>query len=80
MPSFEDVHGLFRLKLEVFFPVPLLSETLVEKAASLSHAEISRVCDDAIKNAILANTKEISQDDLLRLVNERLAVYEEIAM
>jgi len=80
MPSFEDVHRLFHLKLEVFSPVSPLSEALVEKAASLSHAEISRVCDDAIKNAILANTKEISQDDLLRLVNERLTVYEEVAM
>jgi hypothetical protein len=53
---------------------------LVERGVSLSHAEISRVCDDALKNAILANVREINQDDLFRLVNERLAVYEKAAM
>jgi len=76
MPSADDVRKLFRVKFEIFSPGFSPSETLVERAVSLSHAEISRVCDDAVKNAILANTEEIRQDDLFRLVNERLVVYE----
>ena len=78
MPSAHDVQRLFQVKLEAFSPNFSPSESLVERAVSLSHAEISRVCDDAIKSAILANTKEISEGDLIRLVNERLVVYEAV--
>jgi len=76
MPSLEDVRRLFRVKFDTFSPGFLPSEALLEEAVSLSHAEISRVCDDAIKNAILDNTDQINQDDLIKLLDERLAVYE----
>jgi AAA+ superfamily predicted ATPase len=80
MPSPEDVRRLFHLKVDTFSPGFSPSETLIEKAVSLSHAEISRVCDDAIKNAILDNADQINQNDLIKLVNERLAVYDEAAV
>jgi len=80
MPSPEDVRRLFRVKFDTFSPVFSPSETLLEKAVSLSHAEISRVCDDAIKNAILDNSDQINQNNLIKLVNERLAVYDEAAV
>jgi AAA+ superfamily predicted ATPase len=80
MPSPDDVRKLFHVKLRTFFPDFLPSDMLIEKAVSLSHAEISRVCDDAIKNAILDNTNIVNQDDLLRLVNERLTVYKKTVM
>jgi AAA+ superfamily predicted ATPase len=80
MPSLDDVRKLFLVKLGTFSPDFPPSDTLIEKAVSLSHAEISRVCDDAIKNAILDNTNSLNQDDLLRLVNERLTVYEKAVM
>jgi AAA+ superfamily predicted ATPase len=76
MPSHEDVHRLFHVKFDTFYPSFSLSEKLLEKAVSLSHAEISRVCDDAIKNAILDNANQLNQDDVSRLLDERLAVYE----
>jgi AAA+ superfamily predicted ATPase len=74
MPSADDVRKLFTIKLQVFAPDFEPSDILISKATSLSHAEITRVCDDAIKNAILTD-KKIHSDDLLRLVDERLAVY-----
>jgi SpoVK/Ycf46/Vps4 family AAA+-type ATPase len=77
MPSIEDVCKLFQVKLGIFSPGFLPPSVLLEKAVSLSHAEISRVCDDAIKNSILRNENKIRQEDLMRLVNERLAVYDE---
>jgi len=80
MPSAADVRRLFHLKFQTFLPDFLPSEPLVEKAVSLSHAEISRVCDDAIKNAILSDTQEISQDKLIKLIEERLVVYEKAVM
>jgi hypothetical protein len=40
----------------------------------LSHAEIIRVCDDAIKASIL-NDEKITESKLVSLINERLSVY-----
>jgi len=78
MPSPDDVRKLFHLKFETFSPGFSPSTFLIEKAVSLSHAEISRVCDDAIKNSILDNINYINEDNLIRLVNERLAVYDKV--
>ena len=80
MPSSDDVSKLFHKKFEIFSPGFLPSEILIERAVSLSHAEISRVCDDAIKNSILDNINYINENTLIRLVNERLAVYEGAAV
>ena len=76
MPSSDDVRKLFHKKFEIFSHGFSPSEFLIERAVSLSHAEISRVCDDAIKNSILDNINYINEKSLIRLVNERLAVYE----
>lgn len=76
MPTFEDVQKLFHKKIEAFSPDFSPSKALVEKAASLSHAEISLICDDAIKYSILDDTNQINEKYLLRLADERLMVYE----
>lgn len=43
-------------------------------ASKLSHAEIIRVCDDAIKNSILMNTK-IDNVYLLKMLKDRINAY-----
>ena len=74
LPSSDDVQRLFEIKLGGFSPYFVPSELLVNKALSLSHAEIARVCDDAIKNSIL-NDVELTQEDLMSIINERLSAY-----
>jgi SpoVK/Ycf46/Vps4 family AAA+-type ATPase len=74
MPSSDDVRKLFEKRLGGFSPNFIASEQLVNKALILSHAEIARVCDDAIKHAVL-NDINLTQKDLMNLINERLAVY-----
>lgn len=74
LPTKEDIYSLFKKKLSVFSPGFVPSDDLINISVSLSHAEISRVCDDAIKNAILNDIK-ITQEDLIKLIEERLAVY-----
>lgn len=74
MPSSDDVRKLFEKRLGGFSPNFIPSEQLVNKALILSHAEIARVCDDAIKHAVL-NDINLTQKDLMNLINERLAVY-----
>lgn len=74
LPSSDDVQRLFEIKLGAFSPDFAPSELLVNKALSLSHAEIARVCDDAIKHSIL-NDVELSQENLMSIISERLSVY-----
>lgn len=75
LPTEQDIYRLIVNKLSVFSPQFIPSKKLIEKSISLSHAEISRICDDAIKQSILNDTN-ITQEDLLNLVDERLAVYD----
>jgi len=74
MPTKDEVRRLFELKLGAFDTRFIASNRLIEKAQVLSHAEIIRVCDDAIKNAILSGI-EITEKQLISLVGERIAAY-----
>ena len=74
MPTKDEIRRLFELKLTTFDNSFETSTDLVERAKVLSPAEIIRVCDDAIKSAILSNS-EISQKQLMLLVDERIAAY-----
>ena len=74
MPSQNEVQRLFELKLGTFDSSITVSQTLIDRAISLSHAEIIRVCDDAIKNSILTSTT-INEEQLARLINERVSAY-----
>lgn len=74
MPTLEEIQQLFELKLSVYdnhFSAP---PSLIQKASGLSHAEIIRVCDDAIKNSILTNSS-ISDNQIAKLLDERIAAY-----
>lgn len=51
--------------------------TAGKRAEGLSHADIARACDDAIKDAILANRKTVSSKLLLRTLEERHSAYAE---
>lgn len=74
MPTKDEVRRLFEMKLSTFNRNFTASLDLVERAKALSHAEIIRVCDDAIKSSILNNT-EINQSQLISLIDERVTAY-----
>ena len=76
LPTAAELEMLFKSKLELFSTAFFVSDELLEKAASLSHAEITRICDDAIKSAILSDSDIISNEYLIRIIDERLAVYQ----
>ncbi len=78
-PTEKEIERLFSGKLLLFDSSFKPSTQLVRKALSLSHAEISRICDDIVKQSILGKTK-ITQENLLGLVIERLAVYDREAL
>lgn len=74
MPSYSEIKRLYEYRLSVFQKDFVPSNELINKSSKLSHAEIIRVCDDAIKSSILSG-KFITSNDLLMSVDERLVVY-----
>lgn len=74
MPSESEVVRLFDYKLTSYDRHFCASADLISKSKSLSHAEIIRVCDDAIKLSILSDTP-IDNKRLLKLLDERIDAY-----
>ncbi|WP_201765756.1 hypothetical protein [Treponema primitia] len=74
LPSAKDIQKLFITKLTVYQPAFYPTNEIIEKASTLNHAEITRICTDAIKSAILTD-KPIEEKLLLNLINERLLIY-----
>lgn len=71
MPTSDEVKRLFETRLSAFDDFFTVSDDVIAMAAKQSHAEIIRVCDDAIKNSILTNAP-IDNDYLLKLLKDRL--------
>jgi len=46
-------------------------KTVLDKSSNLSHAELVVACNDAIKNAILADKNKISASDLCAMIVNR---------
>lgn len=74
MPTYDEVKRLFEVKLSIFDKTLIVSDEVIEKAGTLSHAEIIRVCDDAIKNSILKNVA-IDNAYLLKMLEDRISAY-----
>ncbi len=50
-------------------------ESLAEEAESLSHAEITRACDDAIKQVLLSRKKKVAKKLLVSMLEHRREIY-----
>lgn len=74
MPSENEIVRLFDYKLKSYDRYFSASIDLISKSKSLSHAEIIRVCDDAIKFSILNGTS-IDNEKLMKLLDERIDAY-----
>ena len=74
MPTIDEVIRLFEIRLGTFDSSFKVSDETIRMASKLSHAEIIRVCDDAIKNSILMNTK-IDYVYLLKMLKDRINAY-----
>ncbi len=48
---------------------------LADEAASLSHAEITRACEDAIKHVLLSPKKKVTKKLLLNMLSQRKEIY-----
>lgn len=70
IPTKEEIGRLIHLRLSDFIGGYSL-EPIINKAIGLSHAEITNACNDALKDIILDNRKQVSQKLLLQRIIDR---------
>jgi SpoVK/Ycf46/Vps4 family AAA+-type ATPase len=76
MPSQAQVKQIVLAALRPFKAPRLAWKTLFNAAEGLSHAEITRATEDAVKSAILSESDTVTSDQLVRRLAERRAMQE----
>ena len=74
LPEDDEIRRLIELKILPYDGKFKLSSSIVELARGLNHAEIVRVCDDAIKDSILEDTP-VTSEKIKELLKERHDIY-----
>ena len=75
LPSSSEVERLVSTRVGRFAPAYKVSVDTAQSLSRLSQSEISRICDDAVKQAILSDNA-LTDDLLVSLSNDRLALYQ----
>jgi SpoVK/Ycf46/Vps4 family AAA+-type ATPase len=76
LPEESEIQRLILNRLGSFASRKLSLQEIIKKSASLSHAEIARACDDAIKEAILNDSSTVNESVLFKMIEERHAAYQ----
>lgn len=71
LPKDDEIKDLIHNRLGIFNAGNEKYEKAIQKAKSLSHAEICGACDDAIKEAILNDKKIVNAKSLINMIEER---------
>ena len=75
LPDDDQICRLYDIKINGYVQKDIFGPELVESSRGLSQAELSRVCDDAIKESILSG-RDVSETTIISLLNERHCVYQ----
>ncbi|MGI6090191.1 MAG: AAA family ATPase [Saccharofermentanales bacterium] len=75
LPTDREIGQLFTYRLKSYDKEFEITNQLIKAADGLSQAEISRVCEDAIKISILSGDS-LYQHQLINLIKERNTIYE----
>ena len=74
LPTRGQISKLYEPKLCCIAPYLMVSERLIDESLGLSHAEIVRVLDDAIKSSIL-HENQIKEQEIIELLKDRHLLY-----
>lgn len=75
LPTADEVSRLIQNRLGAFGGIHFDSSLLLNEAETLSHAEITQACNDAIKEAILSDKEKVTKALLERMLCERRRAY-----
>ncbi len=71
LPDKPLINKLLKNRLSAFKISRIPWKKISDEAEGLSHAEISKICEDAIKDAIIDDRDIVTANDLLKLITER---------
>jgi SpoVK/Ycf46/Vps4 family AAA+-type ATPase len=71
MPNAEQAKLMLQTRLSGFNPEKINWTTIARLAAGLSYADITRACEDAIKDVLISGRNAISQADVASALRER---------
>lgn len=71
LPSEDEVITTLKARLASFPKARIGWKKLAKEAVPLSYGEITRACDDAIKDALINDREKVTQVDLLNAIRER---------
>lgn len=74
LPTQDLARELFKSRLSLFNTEQVGWTQVLEAAEGLSHADLTRACEDAAKESILSGTTEIPSERLIAALNERRAI------
>lgn len=75
LPTSDEIRQLLENRLGKFRGRKLSLNTAIKEAETLSHAEITQACDDAIKESVLADRKIVTATLLKGMLRERRSAY-----
>ena len=76
LPSKNEIEKLLKLKLNKFISKSTLNQEIIDIAYGLCHADITKACENAIKQSILNDKKQVSRDVMKEMLIERKTVYQ----
>lgn len=74
LPEKKEIIAALKSKLAVFKTSKIFWTKAAEAANTLSYGDITRACEDAIKNSIISNKEYVSHSDLMFSIKERCLV------
>lgn len=77
LPNEDEIKSIIENRLAQFLNKGFSSKKVMKESESLSHAEITQACNDAIKDLILSDRKTITVSVLKRMLDERRSAYGE---
>lgn len=74
LPEKKEIIAALKSKLAVFKISKIFWAKAAEAANTLSYGDITRACEDAIRNSIISNKEYVSHSDLMLSIKERCLV------
>ncbi len=71
LPNVHQIEAILRSRLGRFAPANFDVMSIASAAQGLSHADVTRAVEEAVKNAVMQDVEQIDSDDLRRLLSQR---------
>lgn len=71
LPTEKEITTILKNRLASFPKARMSWKTLAKEAIQLSYGEITRACNDAIKDALINDRERVTQTDLMNALKER---------